>query len=128
MRGIRTAGVGIGLALAASVGSAQEAGAPAARLGRIQATDPAAGVVVRAQATDPAKPPSPMPPLGTAPGAAQPGSSSLLHQPQPLAGPSVTELRGAPGTYAPPVAYGPPATFGTPVPYGTYGTPMTVGQ
>jgi hypothetical protein len=123
MRGIRTAGVGIGLALATSVGSAQDAGAPAAKLGRIQATDPSAGVVVRAQATDSARPPSPMPPLSTAAGvssgAAQPGSTTLLHQPQPLGGPSVTELRGAP-PYA-----GPPATFGTPVPYGT---PVTVGQ
>ncbi len=111
MRGIRTAGAGIGLALVTTVGFAQEAGAPAARLGRIQAADPGAGVVVRAQATDPAKPPSPMPG-----GLGQPGS--LLHQPQPYPNPSVTELRGGP------LASGPAASFGSPVPYGA---PVAVG-
>ena len=50
MRGIRTAGAGLGLALATSVGLAQS---PAARLGRIQPVDPPASageMVARGQA------------------------------------------------------------------------------
>jgi hypothetical protein len=108
MRGIRTAGAGLGLALATSVVLAQS---PAAKLGRIQPVDPpgsAADVVARGQAADPSKPPSPMPPAG-----------GTLHKPRQLPGPTVTEQRGP----------DPAATFGSPLPYGVpVGQPIPVGH
>ena len=113
MRGIRTAGAGIGLALATSVGLAQS---PAAKLGRIQPIDAPAspsvgGMVARGQAGDQPKPASPMPTTG-----------GTLQMPRQLPGPTVTEQRG-------PDAVAPAVTFGSPIPYGVpIGQPIPVGH
>jgi hypothetical protein len=130
MRGIRTAGAGIGLALATAAGYAQEAGpVPAAKFGRIrpveqQVIEPAGGVVVRGQANDASRPPSVMPsvPVGTP----QAGPGASLQMPRPLPAPSVDELRGQPGApLAPPAGYGAPVAIGQPIPVGP---PVVVGQ
>ncbi|HVK17133.1 MAG TPA: BBP7 family outer membrane beta-barrel protein [Fimbriiglobus sp.] len=119
MRGVRTAGAGIGLALAASVGLAQS---PAAKLGRIQPVDApdslsSVGIVARGQAGEQGKPATPMPPAG---GQAVPGGG--LQMPRQLPGPTVTEQRG-------PAGVAPAATFSGPIPYGVpYGQPIPVGH
>ncbi|HET6572084.1 MAG TPA: BBP7 family outer membrane beta-barrel protein [Fimbriiglobus sp.] len=104
MRGIRTAGAGLGLALATSVGLAQP---PAAKLGRIQPVDapPATGgLIARGQAGE--QPKSPM-------------GGGTLGMPRQLPGPTVTEQRGP----------DPAAMFGSPIPYGVpIGQPIPVGH
>lgn len=106
MRGIRTAGAGIALALSTSVGLAQS---PAAKLGRIQTVDPTpavGGVVARGQAGEQPKP-------------AVPPGGGTLGMPRQLPGPTVTEQRGP----------DPAVTFGSPTPYGVpFGQPIPVGH
>lgn len=99
MRGIRAAGAGLGVLVAAAAGPAGE---PAARLGA------ARSVEARGQAPG-------LPPGGTPPA---PGQAGVLGQPRPLPqGPTVTEQRG--NSSAPPAAAGPPpVVFGPAVPYG----------
>ena len=93
MWGIRTAGVGITLALSAAAGSAQTSDAPAARFARVQAVE-GTGVVARGQTE--------------APGAS-------LAMPKPLPAPGVAEIRGNPATtFGQPV----PTFVGAAVPVG----------
>ena len=92
MRGIRTAGVGLTLALSAIPALAQS---PAATLGpiRVVETGTAPEATIRAQYTMPApvrnpvyvQQPMPMTPMG--------GQPMPLGQPQPVPNPQVTELR-----------------------------------
>lgn len=113
MRRIRTAGVGISLALATGAVSAQTTDTPAARITRVQAIDSSGSA--RGQT------PMPMPVAASGGSVVQPpGASAALTMPKPLPAPTVTEIPGNPA-----------ATFGQSVPVGTpvvVGNPFVVGQ
>ena len=117
MRGIRTAGVGISLALSATAGYAQTADAPAARITRVQAVD-AGGGVVRGQ--------TPMPMPVSTPGgsvAPPPANSGVLGMPKPLPAPTVREIPGNPAvTFGQTVPVGAPVVVGNPL---LAGVPVT---
>lgn len=103
MRGIRTAGVGIGLVLAATAGSAQQSDSPAVRITRVQAVD-AAGGAARGQVLTPVD--------ATAGAVVQPPAGAGLAMPKPLPVPSVTEIRGTPvATFGPSAAVGVPSVL-----------------
>ncbi|MGL6094706.1 MAG: hypothetical protein ACRC7O_02745, partial [Fimbriiglobus sp.] len=124
MRGIRTAGLGFAVALAAPSGYADDtrpAAAPAARLGKIRvlpdAPAPAnlpGGVIARGQA---AAPP---------PAAANPGNG-ILGMPRMMPPANVTEIRSTAGTAYVPAPSMPAATTGQPVVVGV-GQPFPAGQ
>ena len=121
MRGIRTAGIGLSVALAAHTGGAQDPGyfsAPAARLGKIQAvpdpgSEPAAfpSTLARGQVSAP-------PTVGT---------PTSLGMPRPISTPSVTEIRTNPAPSPTSILGGNPAGIGQPVVVGV-GQPIPVGQ
>ncbi len=118
MRGIRTAGVGLALAVSSTPAIAQQP-SPAATLGRAVADEPAQVSVVRAAAPD--APPTALFPRGLLRAqATPPAGGGTLPPPRPVDGqPSVTEQRGNPPVTGPV----PNASGGTTVPFGVVPQP-----